>query len=576
MRPLVFRLARRCGWLLTAALACAWPAAAQTPAPPAGPPPTRHVSPARLRIALVPLDDRPVCLQYPQMLAGIAYAEVVAPPLQDLGRFTAAGNTEAIARWLREQDWSSIDALIVSTDMLAYGGLVASRVHGVEEATALARLGVLGTIREAHPQLPIYGFSTIMRLAPTADGRNEAYREKLARWAEIAADTRPGAEQQELADLVASIPPAALADYQRARARNRAVNLAAVQLAVDRTVDYLVVSQDDAKPRGVHLADRAAVSRAASAPTLVGRVGVQPGADEVAMLLLARAVLERRGLKPSVTPTYSTERARSMIAPFEDRQLHETVSFQLVAAGATEARPSAAPDLDLYVFASRHDEGAPQRFAASIVKAVASGQRVIVADVDPKGDVQGGSRAFTEPLLSAGVFPKLYGYASWNTAGNTLGTAIPHGLLAWAGGRLAGQCTDPAWETMADAQVTFTLHRLVNDYAYQGVLRPQVNAELRQAGRTSVWLQYHAVEVADRITQALRPKLAEYVAPFTPQWSMPSPTATDLTVRVEAPTDLHIRLPWDRTFEAHIHFDVGVAWAPGLRWRLPACRSTPQ
>lgn len=568
MRLLVFRSARRCGWLLAALIACAWPVVAQ---PAADADLTR-----KLRIALVPLDDRPVCLQYPQMMAPLAHAEIVAPPIEQLGRFTTPGNTEAIARWLREQDWSRIDALIVSTDMLAYGGLVASRVHGVDEATALARLGVLDTIRQTHPELPIYGFSTIMRLAPTADGSNEAYREKLARWAEIAADPRPGAEAQELADLVAAIPAVALDDYRRARARNLAVNLAVVQRAADRVLNYLVVSQDDAKPRGVHLADRKAVTTAASAQGVAGRVGIQPGADEVAMLLLARAVLERRGLRPSVRATYSTEQARTMIAPFEDRQLHETVAFQLVAAGASETPPGAPPDLDLYVFASRHDVGKPQQFAARIVKAVASGQRVVVADVDPKGDVQGGSPDFTEPLLTAGVFPKLYGYASWNTAGNTLGTAIPHGLLAWAGGRLAERCTDPAWESMADAQVTFTLHRLVNDYAYQGVLRPKVNADLRQAGRTALWLQNHAVEVADRIAQGLRPKLAEYVKPFMPQWSMPTAAATDLTVRVEAPKELHVRLPWDRTFEANIHFDVGVTWARDLRWRLPTCRSTPQ
>ena len=85
--------------------------------------------PKRLRIALVPLDDRPVCLQYPTMMAPLAHAEVVAPPIELLGRFTTPGDTDAIARWLRAQDWRAFDALIVSTDMLAYGGLVASRVH---------------------------------------------------------------------------------------------------------------------------------------------------------------------------------------------------------------------------------------------------------------------------------------------------------------------------------------------------------------------------------------------------------------------------------------------------------------
>jgi len=566
MRPLVWRTARRCGWLLAVALACAWPAAAQ-PAPDID-------ATRRLRIALVPLDDRPVCLQYPQMLAPIAHAEVVAPPLDVLGRFTAPGDTDAIARWLRAQDWSRLDAVIVSIDMLAYGGLVASRVHGVEQAAALARLAVIREVKRVRPALPVYAFSTIMRLAPTADGRNEAYREKLARWAEIADDARPGDEQRERAELVAAIPADALDDYTRARARNRAVNLAAVQLVADKVVDYLVVSQDDAKPRGVHLSDRQAVTVAASQGDLVGRVGIQPGADEVAMLLLSRAVLEARRLVPAVRTTFSSDTAKTMIAPFEDRPLHETVAFQLAAAGAREARRDDAPDLDLMVFASRHETGAPQRFARIVSDAVARGEGVIVADVDPKGDVQGASPVFTEALLQANVFPKLYGYASWNTAGNTIGTAIPHGLLSWAGATLATRCHSPAWTTLADAQATFMLHRLVNDYAYQGVLRPQVNAELRKAGRTSLWLKDHAPDVASRVQQALVPRLATYARAFMPAYVPPAPAPTDLTVRVSAPRDLRVTLPWARTFEATITFDLPVeATRPdgASSARRPAC-----
>ena len=579
-------------WVLACLLAWAWPAAAQ----PAGAVDLTR----RLRIALVPLDDRPVCLQYPQMMAGIAHAEVVAPPSVDLGRFTTPGNTDAVARWLRAQDWSGIDALIVSTDMLAYGGLVASRVHGVDASTALARLIVLRELKRAHPALPIYAFSTIMRLAPTADGRNEAYREQLARWAEISGDAAPGAEQRELAGLVAAIPPDALDGYRRARARNRAVNLAAVQLVTDGIVDYLVVSQDDAKPRGVHLADRQAVTTAASERDLVGRVGIQPGADEVAMLLLSRAVLRARNLQVSMRVTYSSERARTMVAPFEDRQLHETVEFQIVAAGAGPASPEVAGSasgpyrgdtLDLFVFASRHDAGAPHRFAADVVRAVAAGTRVIVADVDPKGDVQGGSTAFTEALLAARLFPKLHGYASWNTAGNTLGTAIPHGLLAAAGTWLSTQCANPAWAGIAGAQATFMLHRLLNDYAYQGVLRPRVNAELRETTRTPLWLADHAADVAARIQADLAPTLASYAEPFTSApytlraYRAPAASAgsarrpsdvPDITVQLGAPRHLRVTLPWARTFEATITFDVpveghGRVGEASLPPHLPAC-----
>ena len=215
----------------------------------------------------------------------------------------------------------------------------------------------------------------------------------------------------------------------------------------------------------------------------------------------------------------------------------------------------------------------PAAFAARIASDVEAGRRAIVADVDPKGDVQGASVAFTDALLAAQAYRSLFGYASWNTAGNTLGTAIPHGLLAWAGARLAMQCSSPAFTALAAAQATFLLHRLVNDYAYQGVLRPVVNGELRQAGRDALWLKAHAPEVEVRIQEALAPKLAEYARQFTPAYVLPSPGPTDVVVQVGDPRDLNVRLPWGRTFEAAITFDVPVKAlgdgrlppSPGLR-----------
>jgi hypothetical protein len=537
-------------------------------------PATVALMPKKLRIALVPLDDRPVCLQYPQLMAGLAHAEVVAPPVPPLGRFTTPGDPDAIARWLRDQDWRSIDALVVSIDMLAYGGLVASRVHAVGADVAVGRLSVLEEIRKTHPALPIYGFSVIMRLAPTADDINAAWREKLARYAELVSATTTPAEVDEVAALTRQIPAAALDDYRKARARNRRLNLAAVDLAGRKVLDYLVVSQDDARPRGMHLADRAEITARVRHGALSARVGIQPGADEVAMLLLTRAVLEQRNLSPVVRVTYSSEQARTMVAPYEDRPLHDTVSFQIVAASGAEIVGTGHIDLHLFVFASRHDDGRPRAFAAAVAESVRRGAPAIVADVDPKGDVQGASPDFTEALLAAKVFPGLYGYASWNTAGNTLGTAISHGLLAWAGARLATRCSSAAFTAMADAQVTFLLHRLLNDYAYQGVLRPVINDQLRAAGRDAAWVRTHSTEIVARIEQGLRPRLAEYTRQFAPGYVPPAPGPTDIGVQVGEPRNLQVRLPWSRTFEAAITFEVPVMALMGPARRLPACRSS--
>lgn len=531
---------------------------------------------APMRVALVPLDDRPVCLQYPEMMAPLAHATVVAPPIATLGRFTTPGDTAAIGRWLASLDLATIDALIVSIDMLAYGGLVASRVHHVDADAALARLDVLREIRRRRPDLPIYAFSVIMRLAPTADGANEAWRTSLSHWADIVPDaTHDPATAAEVATLERRIPAHALAAYKAARARNLRVNHASLDLVADGVVTHLVLSQDDAKPRGVHVADRESLLQAIRARRLGDRVGVQPGADEVAMLLLARAVLAHHDIRPSMHATYSTEAARTMIAPFEDRALYETVSFHMRTAGAIEVDNPAA-DVSVFVFASRHDADVPQRFAAAVAEAVDDNRRVVVADVDPKGDVQGASVDFTEALLARGLPPRLYGYASWNTAGNTIGTAIPHGLLHHAGMVLAERCSSPAWRGVAEAQVRFLLHRLVNDYAYQGVVRRTVNDARREAGKSSLWLGADTEAVAASIGAQLdRPlrRLAEIFMRHPLQLGTPGRPV--LEVRVKRVGPLTLRLPWARTFEAHIEIPLD-ADVRDLRADPRACEAAPR
>ena len=180
------------------------------------------------RVLLVPLDDRPPCLQFTVEMGKIADAEVVAPPMELLGVFTTPGQSDRIVEWLKAQDLKSFDAAIISLDMAAYGGLVAMRRYGDTTAeTALRRIEVLREMKKRAPKLPVYAQSVIMRLAPTGDGKNEAYREKLARWAEIS----PYAESKiETAKLERDIPADVLTDYKKARMRDLEVNLKAIEM----------------------------------------------------------------------------------------------------------------------------------------------------------------------------------------------------------------------------------------------------------------------------------------------------------------------------------------------------------
>ena len=493
------------------------------------------------RILLIPLDDRPPCLQFPVQMGRIADVEVVSPPRELLGRFTDAGRSDEIIRWLRTQPLSRFDAAIISVDMLAYGGLVGSRVHTVLVGKALKRLQIVRELRQKAPKLKIYGSSVIMRLAPTADGKNEAYRDKLAKWAEVSPDTN----QRELTRrLETEIPAAALADYKAARARNLRVNQYAVSLVEDKVFDYLIVSQDDARPKGVHIRDRENLTAVVQRVNLTVQVAIQPGADEVSMLLLARAVSDRYSYHPRIKAIYSSETAANTVMPFEDRPLRQTVSFHLKAVGAREVSDTQQADILYYVFATRFETGSAERFASQIKNSPPKG--LIIADVDPKGDVQGGDIPFTESLKRDSIFARAYGYACWNTAGNTIGTALPHGILAGVS-RLVAKKNPVAVGRMEQAQTWFMLNRLLDDYTYHSIIRPNANKRCREN-------QWNPNRLTNEQTKAIETYCQNELAPIAAEVATgfyPKNSSKRCSI-----SNLRFGLPWNRTFEAEIDFDL--------------------
>jgi hypothetical protein len=502
------------------------------------------------KILLIPLDDRPPCLQFTQKMGLIGDAEVIAPPIQLLGNFNTPGQSDQIINWLKKQDLKSYDAAVISLDMLSYGGLVASRVHQVDNKTALDRLEILNIIRERAPSLKIYGQSVIMRLAPTGNGENEYYRAKLAEWAEIsvAKDEKSKVRTRE---LESQIPAEALVDYKESRARNLSVNLKAIDLVSSGVIDYLILSQDDAKPTGVHIADRERLIAETKRLNLTKKILVQPGADEISMLLLARALNEHFNYSPRIKAIYSSEALSRTTMPFEDRPLRQTVSYDIAAVGAREVEIAGQADLLLYVYASRFEPGRARSFSTEIERAVKSGKHVLVADIDPRGDVQGGDRDFSMALLHKNLFPKLFSYASWNTAGNTIGTTLPQGVIyALAMSKLYSSL--PAVKSSSRlAEDWFTFHRVLDDYYYHTLVR----AEVKKYISLNNWDANHLdAGAAKKVEQYCTTVLQKYFEQLC------SVYASDKNISREfKPSNLTFNLPWRRTFEANINFDAPAA-----------------
>lgn len=91
---------------------------------------------------MVPLDDRPANLYFPQQVGKAAGVEVITPPNDMIGFYTEPGNGKEISKWLLDNA-EEADGFVISASMLAYGGLIASRTGVKSEEEALSDIQVI-------------------------------------------------------------------------------------------------------------------------------------------------------------------------------------------------------------------------------------------------------------------------------------------------------------------------------------------------------------------------------------------------------------------------------------------------
>ncbi|MFQ3684471.1 DUF4127 family protein [Roseiflexus sp.] len=453
-----------------------------------------------MRVGLLPLDERPVNIRYPAMIAAIAGIELALPPDDLLSNLREPARCSDLVAWLQAIA-PAVDALIVDVEMLAFGGLIASRISDDPPGSALSRLDTLRTIKNELPGLPILAFNVITRIS-NADASTEeplywaTYGTRLYRLSQLldrAAQGEPLTD--EIAALRAEIPAEAVRDMLRRRLRNHIVNLASLHLLDSGAIDLLVLSSDDTSPFGLgsrekrwlaSWADLLAPDGRENAAGSSGVLLMYPGADEVGCTLLARIINQHAGRAPRIAPLYAIPGGEDVVAPYEDGPVRLTIERQIHAIGGTVASADGDPDLWLAV-----NTPSPRRtewdetFAAeerderynhldALVERVSelqeSGRQVIVADV---AYPNGADPVLMELLIEKVDLLRLAGFGAWNTAGNTIGTALAQGCAALL-------ATTPAQRI---AHLRFLLHRFVEDWGYQHVVRRAAHAMLeRTAG----------------------------------------------------------------------------------------------
>jgi hypothetical protein len=543
------------------------------------------------KVIHVPLDDRPYAVKQVRMLAEMVDYELIMPPLELLGCFTTPGQPDEIAEWLLAEAQGGADAVILSLDMLAYGGLVASRSPLVRTQLALERLDAVSVLRQRAPDMHVLAGNVIMRLSITAASDNSAlYWQLLRRYSELVGlveEFGRDSHRKELEQVKRRIPQDLLGQYLACRERNHQVNLKAIDLAADGAVDFLALTQEDAAPHGLHRPEHADLQRHIDARRAQDKVLIYPGADETGATLFARFVHSHMEKVPRVYVLSSNAAHMKNIASFEDRPFNDTLAANIKVIGGEIVSTPEKADLVLAVNAPmrrpRDHYAAEAQRPGRVDKCRQFARRI--AELDHPGlaicdaaFANGAEDDFVTALLAAGVEPlKLLSFGGWNTAGNSLGSTLAQGTL-----RLIALQDKGAFDlanvvvslspmrylrllnsliASERAHVGLLFYHLVDDWLYMSRVRPRVTKTVMSLLQASVCDLAHSYPQAEALVREELTRVAAdlWIEHFLGRQSVSIGEGESRSGLVLADLEeTRVRLPWRRLFEVDLDLDFGV------------------
>lgn len=500
----------------------------------------------KTKIILIPLDNRPVSYTLPQQIASLNNAvEIFTPPREFLGGLVENSKVDKILEWLDNTlKQEKADYLVVSLDTIAHGGLIPSRRSADTGEEILSRLNLFRNITEKNgTKAKIYGFSSIMRISDSYVNEEEKeywdkYGKEIFKYSYLKHKSDIQACQSliiserserenlisELGELKNQIPPEILDDYLKTRERNFSVNRFYLKWAQENFLDYLVFSKDDTGQFGLNVQEAETLQNEIKNKNLDNKAATLTGADEIPSDLVSKALADNFSGIIKIMPVFSTQNGKNIISRYEDKTIQECVSAQINLCGGEVENSAANADMFLLVhtpetaqndhclkiYPEPENEEAV-KFCTDFIKEAQ--KPVIVGDI---ACANGADNLLVLQILGSPVpiIHKIYGYAGWNTTGNTIGSVISIGIS-----RFIAEKTDNF--NLAEYKKTL-LTRLSDDWAYQTVVRQKIRA---------------ITDFADRKT------LKEELVPLV----------LNLTKKIEFDLcEIYVDYPWNRTFEAEI------------------------
>jgi hypothetical protein len=156
--------------------------------------------------------------------------------------------------------------------------------------------------------------------------------------------------------------------------------------------------------------------------------------------------------------------------------------------------------------------------------------------------VNGADLAFAERLLARVQVGRLAAYAAWNTAGNSLGSALAQGVVR-AMSRSQGRPPEPF-----AAHIALLAIHLLDDYAFQGIVRSEALLEDLPALGLAPSFERLPDPILAKVEASVNRRMAPHVHALSDQ------------LRAVAKLEIEpVTLPWKRLFEIAITPRVTLA-----------------
>lgn len=418
-----------------------------------------------MKIAFVPIDNRPVCYTLAQQIADIdEELELFLPPREMLGNLKKIADINGILQWLK--NLPEIDKAIISLDTIAHGGLIPSRRSTETFEEIKRRLEQLWNIL-ATKNVKVYAFSSIMRISNNNINEEEKeywnkYGEKIFQYSYNSHKIAPETFENK------DIPEEILQDYLQTRKRNFDLNKYYLELMQsDETKEMfatLVFSKDDCAKYGFNVAEAETLQQIINNSKV--NALVKTGADEIPLSLLSRAITQNKNIK--IAPIFTNPASTTKISKYEDVSVFDSVKGQIELAGATLTNETEA-DIILFVNNFKDEQG--ELVMGVDVEGTQGNFELpkkpyIIADIL---NANGSDNCFMKNLLQKNLDKNFLGYAGWNTTGNTLGSALCCGLTKY----LSKKTNENAFK-----KVQFI--RFADDWAYQANIRKELKSYLKE------------------------------------------------------------------------------------------------